>query len=192
MISLKDAEKLIKYCRKVIEKKLKGKDIDELKEFNEKLGVFVTLYRKGMLRGCIGYPEPIYSLNKGIKEAAINAAFSDPRFLSMRSIEEMKDTEIEISILTKPKLITVKDQKEYADKIEIGKDGLIVKTRFASGLLLPQVASENNWDPEEFLGQTCMKGRLDFTAWLDSKIKIYKFQAQIFKEKNGKVVEIKN
>ena len=191
MISLKEGKKLIKYCKELIESKFNDKKVSDLKGFDEKLGIFVTLYRKGILRGCIGYPEPIYKLNKGIKEATLNAAFSDPRFLSVRK-HEIPEIEVEISILTKPQLIKVKNPLEYLDKIEIGKDGLIVKSNFATGILFPRDAGDENWDPEEFLGQACMKARLDFTAWMDSKVEVYKFQAQIFKEENGKVVEIKD
>jgi len=191
-MNVKEGEKLVKYARKVIEAKLEDKKIPELKEFKDKLGVFVTLERQGRLRGCIGFSEPVYQLNDGIQHAALSAAFSDPRFLPMKK-GEMKDTTIEVSVLTKPKLLKVKDKKELPDKIEIGKDGLIVKTIFTSGLLLPQVATEYNWDPEEFLGQTCTKAGLDFSSWLDPRTEVFKFQSLIFKEQtpNGKVVEKK-
>jgi len=192
-MNLKEGEKLVKYARKVIETKLENKKIPELKEFKEKLGVFVTLQRKGLLRGCIGFTEPVYQLNKAIKEAAQGAAFSDPRFLPMKK-HEMKEITVEVSVLTKPKQLKVSKRNQLPDKIEIGKHGLIVRTNFTSGLLLPQVATEYNWGPEEFLGQTCQKAGLDFSAWLDPKAEIFTFESQIFKEEkpNEKVVEVKS
>ncbi|MCW1296224.1 MAG: TIGR00296 family protein [Candidatus Parvarchaeota archaeon] len=195
MTTLNEAKRLIKIARESIALAFKGEKY-ELKEkiFEEKRGIFVTLltYPERELRGCIGIPEPILPLKKAVVEAAISSAFNDPRFPSLRE-DELNKIVIEISLLTKPSLISVKNPKEYPNKIEVGKDGLIVQKGFFSGLLLPQVAKEYGWDAEEFLSQTCIKAGLTPDSWLDMQTKIYKFQAEIFceKEPNGEV-ESKN
>ena len=149
--------------------------------FSQKQGVFVTLYKKNQLRGCIGFPEPVFPLFEAIIKAARSAAFEDPRFPPLQK-EELKDARIEISVLTVPKLIEVKTPEDYLKEIKIGKDGLIIRSSLGSGLLLPQVATEYNWDAKEFLGHLCEKAWLKQDAWKDTNNRIYRFQAQIFRE----------
>ena len=139
-------------------------------------GVFVTINKQGELRGCIGFPEPVFPLGIALIKAARAAAFEDPRFEPLKE-EELKDIEIEISVLTLPEKI-----KPDPDLIKVGEDGLIVKKGINSGLLLPQVATEYNWSAEEFLSQTCVKAGLPRDAWKSSEIEIQKFQAQIIKQ----------
>ena len=148
----------------------------------EKLGVFCTINKNNNLRGCIGYPEPIKPLIESIIDVSISAAMDDPRFPSL-SKEEIEDIKIEITILTKPTLIKVKKPEEYPNKINIGQDGLIIRSIFTSGLLLPQVATEYNMNETEFLENTCLKAGLKPDSWLTNKnINIYKFQGQKFEE----------
>lgn len=150
---------------------------DELKE---KLGVFVTLNKNEMLRGCIGYPEPVETAIQATINVAISAAFEDPRFNPLTK-EEYDDITLEVTVLTKPEILEVDDPQEYLDKIEIGKDGLIIQKGFSRGLLLPQVATENNMNVEEFLEHTCMKAGISSDSWLDASCDVYTFQGQIFK-----------
>jgi len=127
-----------------------------------------------------------------LQRASFSAAFEDMRFHALKK-DELDNIVFEVSVLTEPKLIIVKNPKEYLKKIEIGKDGLIVEYDFYKGLLLPQVPLqfEPNWDVETFLEQTCVKSGLLPDMWLDDKTKIYKFQAQIFKEKTprGEIIQ---
>ncbi|ADP78049.1 AMMECR1 domain protein [Methanothermus fervidus DSM 2088] len=187
MLSEEEGEFLIKLARKSIEEYVKnGKKIDPPKELpkslTEKRGVFVTLKKNGELRGCIGYPEPIKPLAEATIDSAISSATSDPRFPPLKPAE-LKEISIEVSVLTKPKLVEVENPQEYLKKIKIGKDGIIVEKGFNKGLLLPQVPVEQNWDVEEFLCNACMKAGLPPDCWFDSETRIYKFQAQIFEEK---------
>ncbi|MEM5812496.1 MAG: TIGR00296 family protein [Candidatus Aenigmatarchaeota archaeon] len=158
--------------------------------FYEKRGAFVTLhtYPEMELRGCIGYPEPIYPLQKAICDCSIYAC-QDPRFEPVRK-EELPKIIFEVSVLTKPHLIECKNPKDYPKNIKIGVDGLIVRKGFHSGLLLPQVATEHKLSNEEFLEHTCMKAGLAPDSWLDKECKIFKFQAEVFSEKkpNGEVI----
>ncbi len=158
----------------------------------EKRGVFVTLYNissgEKQLRGCIGFPYPHLPLVEATIKAAISAATKDYRFHPPYgpgpvTIKELPDIIVEVSVLTKPELLTVKTPREYPSLITIGKDGLIVEAGIFSGLLLPQVAVEYGWNAEEFLSHCCQKAGLLSDCWLDEKTKIYKFQAQIFSEK---------
>jgi hypothetical protein len=154
---------------------------DYPKELDEKKGVFVTIYKKPkVLRGCIGLPYSQLPLIEGLIEAATEAC-RDPRFHPI-SMLELKDVIIEVSVLTEPELIRVRNPKSYLSKIETGKDGLIIKKGVCSGLFLPQVWEEIP-KKEEFLESLCLKAGLLTDEWLDSSARIYKFRVKIFKER---------
>ncbi|HII15958.1 MAG TPA: TIGR00296 family protein [Nanoarchaeota archaeon] len=184
---LKQGSELVKLARASIE----GKEL-KVKGFEANQGVFVTLnsYPSNQLRGCIGFPEPVMQLKKAIIEAAKAAAFHDPRFPPLTKDEKFV---VEVSVLTVPEEIKVKDAKEYPKHVKIGEDGLIVEYDGRSGLLLPQVFPEWNATPETALDMTCEKAGLPKEFWKTGKCKFYKFQAQIFKEEkpNGNIVEEK-
>ena len=155
-------------------------------ELKEKRGVFVTLTKQGGLRGCIGYPYPIMPLCDALVKAAESAAFSDPRFEKLTK-EELNEIKIEVSVLTLP--IEISSGESAVKQIKAGRDGLIIEMAGRSGLLLPQVATEYHFDALDFLQETCSKAGLPRTAWLSRECKIYKFQAEIFKEiSRGKVI----
>ena len=142
----------------------------------EKAGVFVSLHRKGKLRGCIGSIEGTRPLHEEVAELVVESAFGDRRF-SPLTAEEFAEIDIEISVLTT--LRKVKDINE----IEVGKHGLYIRKGLFSGLLLPQVATEYNWDRETFLEQTCWKAGLPESAWKEGA-DIYLFGAEVFGEKD--------
>lgn len=156
--------------------------------FDEVRGVFVTLHKNGSLRGCIGHPHADSPLKSSLIDSALSAGMRDPRFPNVRS-EEMADITVEVTILTKPKLMDA-PINELPDSIEIGRHGLIVKSGFHQGLLLPQVAPENDFDEIEFLSHTCMKAGLPYDAWLGG-VEVYSFEGQIFSEASpsGEVYE---
>jgi AmmeMemoRadiSam system protein A len=179
----KDKKLLLELARESIKTYFKGKKpgMKNVTGLSEKRGVFVTLHKKGELRGCIGFPLPVYALNTAIVEAARSAAFHDPRFPPLRE-EELKDVELEISVLTVPEEIKVSRANDYLEKIRIGEDGLIIKGPFGSGLLLPQVATENNFNVQTFLNCLCQKAGMGFNDWKDLSNKVSKFQAEVFNE----------
>lgn len=156
--------------------------------FNEERGVFVTLTTRSGLRGCIGHPYPDSALKDAIVDSAISAATRDPRFPAVQ-MSEMDTITVEVTVLTPPERIDVPPH-ELPDAIEIGRHGLIVKMGFNSGLLLPQVAPENNFSVIEFLNHTCMKAALPPDAWLNGA-EVYCFEGQIFKESapRGEIIE---
>lgn len=152
--------------------------------FKQKLGCFVTLKKKDAersLRGCIGFPEPVYELARAITLAAIESATGDPRFPPVK-LRELSSLLLEVSVLTKPVPILVNNLKELPDKVHLGKDGLIMKWTFGSGLLLPQVATEYGWDAEEFLLNLSVKAGAPPDQWLVPGTQIFKFEAQVFEE----------
>lgn len=193
MLTLKQGSELVKLARKAIEDLLSGAELVEIKEaekFTENQGVFVTLnsYPSKELRGCIGFPYPIMPLGEAIVKAAQAAAFQDPRFLPL-SKEELPNIIVEISVLTKPKIIDC-SPTELAKNIVVGRDGLICSYQDNQGLLLPQVPAEWGWNAKQFIEQTCVKVGLPATVWQNKDCKFYKFRAQIFSEEkpNGKIV----
>jgi len=145
---------------------------DRLKE---NCGAFVTIKENGQLRGCIGYIQAVKPLYETVKDVAKSAAVNDYRFNPVGQ-DELDKLELEISVLTPLKKI--KDISE----IEVGKHGLYMKKGFNSGLLLPQVATEYNWDKKTFLEETCRKAGLSQDAWKDKSTEIYTFSAEVFGE----------
>jgi len=146
-----------------------------------KRGVFVTLHKNNELRGCIGYPLAVMKLGQGLVQAARSAAFKDPRFPPVKK-EELPFIKMEVSLLTVPELIKVKKPAEYAEKIEVGRHGLMIEKGMNSGLLLPQVATENNLNSEEFLMMLCQKAGIPSNSWKAEDAKIYSFEADVVSE----------
>lgn len=185
LLTEKEGNLLLKIARDNIRCYLENKDYQIPEDipsiFREKLGVFVTLNINNNLRGCIGYPEPYKPLIDAVLDVSIAAAVNDPRFMPL-TLDEFQNITIEISVLTKPTKVIVKDYNEYLDKLEVGVDGLIIESDYNRGLLLPQVPIEQNWDIEEFLENLCYKAGLASDAWVSATTDIFKFQAQIFQE----------
>jgi AmmeMemoRadiSam system protein A len=131
------------------------------------LGAFVTLKIDGALRGCIGRfisSDPLYNV---VEESALSSAFEDPRFTPLTR-EEFEKTEIEITVLGPLKRIN------DISEIVLGRHGIYIKKGFRSGTMLPQVATENKWTVEEFLGYTSRdKAGIGWTGWKDAELYIY-------------------
>ncbi len=178
-MNLSDGDKklLLQIARGSIEAHLLDKPAPALeavpRSLCESRGAFVSLHRQGQLRGCIGYLEAIKPLGQTVQEMAAAAAFHDPRFRPLGR-EELADLEVEISVLSPMRLI------KNLDEIQVGTHGLYIVQGSCRGLLLPQVATEYNWDRLTFLAQTCGKAGLPSNAWKDPDTKIYLFTAEIF------------
>ena len=142
--------------------------------FLQKAGAFVTLKKKGELRGCIGYIVSDMPLYQTVIDAAISAATRDPRFQPLEA-NELDEVTLEISVLSPPKVVT------NVEEIEVGKHGIIITQGFNRGLLLPQVATEQGWDRDTFLQHTCFKAGLPPNAW-EKEATIEVFSAQVFGE----------
>lgn len=178
-LSEKEQKILLQIARRTLEGQAMGNGIPRIDVVAEKLmekrGVFVTLQKKAMLRGCIGYVKPVQPLAMAVSEMTIAASSHDPRFPAVDSAE-LKDIRIEISVLSSMK--RVRDTAE----IKVGQHGLYITKGDNAGLLLPQVASSTGWNREEFLNQTCIKAGLPPAAWKEKDAQTYVFSAQIFSE----------
>lgn len=179
-LSERAKKRLLEIARESIRRYLRGSRVPSFKEddpeLQRKSGAFVTLKTKdGRLRGCIGFissmGKPLYEV---VSEAAVAAAFDDPRFPPL-SPKEFDEIDLEISVLSE--MERVKDIGE----IEVGKHGLYIKKRGRSGLLLPQVATEYGWDREEFLRHVCLKAGLGPEEWKEDA-ELYIFSADVFGE----------
>ncbi len=200
MLSENDGRFLLRAARQTIEKFASNERIEKPAEYpdslDEKHGVFCTIHKhrelNGVknirtssvhnsyeLRGCIGVPYPAMALIDATISAA-SSACEDPRFPKLAA-EDLDKIKIELSVLTEPRLIDA-EKEDYLKAIRIGKDGLIINYGYYSGLLLPQVAIEQEWDAEEFLNHLCLKAGLLPEMWQDKNARIYRFQAQVFRE----------
>jgi uncharacterized protein (TIGR00296 family) len=197
-VSLEEGRYLVSLARKAIEHyfSTEQKLVPDKAEgvLGQRRGVFVTLesFPSHELRGCIGYPLPIKELAFAVVDNALNAAFEDPRFPPI-SRQELDSITIEVSVLSVPQKINVRSPEDYPKKIKVGRDGLIIEYGYSSGLLLPQVPVEWNWNEVEFLENLCQKAGLPRNMWKSPSAKISSFQAVIFAEKEpkGKIVEKK-
>lgn len=142
-------------------------------------GAFVTLSKHGALRGCIGNIIGRGPLYQTVSEMAVAAASHDPRFKPV-SAGELKDIEIEISVLSAPRVV------RGADEIELGKHGVIVsKGNVQRGVFLPQVATETGWSKDRFLSELCsQKAGLPSESWKDPSCRLEVFTADVFGEKS--------
>ena len=178
-----DKQGLLKLARESIQTyfdKLEP-NVSDIKHFDKEQGVFVTLKKSGELRGCVGFPQAVMPLYKAVIDAARSAAFNDSRFRPLEK-KELSNITIEMSVLTEPELIKVEKSEDYIKKIKIGEDGLILRSIYGSGLLLPQVATEHGMTAAQFLNALSQKAGLPFDAWKNLKNQIFKFQAEVFSE----------
>lgn len=174
-VSNLDRPRLHQIARDAIMARLHGKKYTPplIESLDKKRGLFVTLTIDGDLRGCIGLiraQEPLYV---AVAEMAQAAAFEDPRFPQLTE-DDAARIKTEISVLSP--LERVHDFNE----IEVGRHGLMIKLETHSGLLLPQVATENGWDRVQFLEETCLKAGLSRNSYRDRLAEIYKFSGEVF------------
>ena len=137
-------------------------------------GCFVTIKQKGALRGCIGNfvsDQPLYLL---VQELAISAATRDSRFYPMKATE-LADFQLDISVLSPL------SKAASVEQIQVGVHGIYIIKGNYRGVLLPQVATEYDWDREQFLRHTCIKAGLPENAW-QGECDIYIFSALVFGE----------
>ena len=177
--ALKNKEKkaLLEIARKAIRAAVLKTDEPpeprEEKSLNMRNGCFVTIRQNDELRGCIGNFQSEQPLFKEIAAMAAASATRDPRFYPLQEID-LDSISLEISVLSP--LMKIGDIEE----IEIGKHGIYLEKGYYRGVLLPQVATEHEWDRETFLKQTCLKAGLPTDAWNSEDADIYIFSAQIF------------
>ena len=169
---------LLEHARQTIRNFLNNETAPSLPKpdplLDKKRGAFVTLRKKGELRGCIGHIEEDRPLREAVAAMALQAAFNDPRF-SPLSAEELAEIEIEISVLTYYHKIN--DLREIIP----GLDGVLLKKNGKQSVFLPQVAAERKWDRAELLNHLCLKAGLKAGCWKKNS-EIYTFRAVVFGE----------
>lgn len=179
--SLREAEKeeLLKIAKTSVETAVRERKLYQCSPRSEALlrdrGAFVTLKKKGQLRGCIGYISPVKPLCLTVRDVAAAAALEDRRFTPV-TVAELGDLEYEVSVLSPLRRVT--DIKQ----IRVGRDGLVALRGNYEGLLLPQVPVEQGWDRNTFLQETCVKAGLPPNAWKDEETDIFQFSALVFGE----------
>jgi len=184
LLNEEEQKYLLKLARDTLEGYVRNRKTLEPETENPKLkdkkGAFVTLEKRGQLRGCIGHIRPVQELYLDVRDNAINAAMHDPRFPKVRP-EELEYIEIEVSVLTTPELIEADSPEEYLEKIQSGTDGIILEQGMSGATYLPQVW-EKIPDREEFLHSLCNKAGLSGDCWKKSGARIYRYRVQAFKE----------
>lgn len=136
---------------------------------------FVTLERRGELRGCIGHIEPVQPLWRDLRDNAIAAARSDPRFAPVTAVE-LAELDIEISILTAP--VPAAGPQAFV----VGRHGVVLALGEHRAVFLPQVAPEQGWDRETTLRHLARKAGLPEDAWRSSRARFWLFEGQVFHE----------
>ena len=177
MASSTERELLLKIAREAIADHVGAAPAhvpDEVEILARPGAAFVTLHKRGALRGCIGHIESVQPLGQVVPRCAVSAATSDPRFPPLAP-DELDAIEIEISLLGPLEPIT------GPQDILVGRHGLVVERGWQRGLLLPQVATEWQWNAQQFLAHTCEKAGLPPDAW-QKDAKIWRFEAEVFSE----------
>jgi len=172
-LSKEDKIQLLTIARETIDTYIINNTYPEIKEKDitngnqEHVGAFVTLYKKGELRGCIGHMQSEQPLYKTVQSLTLSSALRDYRFKPVIA-NELNDIEIEISVLTPMRKINSIDQ------IEMGKHGIYIKKGYQTGTFLPQVAQETNWSKEEFLGRCARdKANIGWDGWKEAELYVY-------------------
>jgi len=174
----RDKRMLLEVARRAVRLAAEGRegpgDFPEGERLGEPGGAFVTLRRRGRLRGCIGQLPSKEALVSVVAYCAKAAALEDPRFEALRA-DELAGMDVEVSVISALEEIR-------PEQIEAGKHGLVVSQGWQRGVLLPQVAAEHGWTAERFLQETCAKAGLERDAWKDPATRIQAFTAEVFRE----------
>ena len=185
-LSAEDKDFLLNLARRTLEQYLKEDTVSAIDAekisplLKEIRGCFVTLKKDGNLRGCIGYIQPRRPLCDCVMENAINAATRDGRFPKV-GLDELGALTIEISVLTVPENLAIKNRNDLLNRLTSGRDGVILTQGLRKATFLPQVW-EHFPDKESFLNALCQKGRMASGCWKKESTKVFTYQAEVFQE----------
>jgi AmmeMemoRadiSam system protein A len=177
-LSPSQQQELLRIARETLESFLRGSDVDYVvtdPELEKPGAAFVTLTHEGILRGCVGYSDPLFPLHQTVSRCVRSAATEDFRFPPV-GLHELPNLRISISVLS------ALQRLEKPESILIGRHGVQVVGAGRRGLLLPQVATEQGWDPETFLDGVCRKAGLPRGAWRGGEVEVFAFEAELFWE----------
>lgn len=150
------------------------------KKFLEKKATFITLTLGDQLRGCVGNILPKFPLYKDIINNSLSAAFADPRFPNLEK-DELNNTKIEISVLSKPKRIIFDSTEDLLKKIKPFEHGIILQSSFHQATFLPQVW-EDLPDKRDFLTNLSIKAGLSANDWCNPKVEYFYYIITHFSE----------
>jgi hypothetical protein len=178
-----DKKWMLAFARETIRRYLTTETLPLARGFSPRLqrnrGVFVTLKKRGELRGCIGHIPSDMPMVRLTGMMAFESAFNDPRFDKL-ALDEMRDLDIEISILSPPKSVS------GPSDIVVGRDGVVLGADGRSAVFLPQVAPEQGWNRDQMLDNLCLKAGLPANRWRQSGVSFETFQAEVFDERQVK------
>ena len=182
-----EGQALLEHARRTIARQLGRRELPEDGEqfpvFQKRGATFVTLKKRGKLRGCIGNLEPVGSIWEGVRANALNAAFHDYRFTPLKP-EEFDEIHIDISLLSPAVPLVYADDRDLLAKLRPGHDGVILSQGGSKATFLPQV-----WQQlpraEDFLGQLCRKAGLHETAWCDTHPEVRIYQVRYLEEETA-------
>lgn len=188
MLTPQQGQTLVRLAREQIERHLgrtPEQPVDEAQlavpALQQRLGVFVTLHKRGDLRGCIGSLTGAEPVVDGIRHQAINAAFHDHRFDPV-TVAELPLLHVEVSVLTEPQALDYQGADHLLELLRPGVDGVILQgPGGASATFLPQVWRQLP-APEQFLGHLCRKAGLAEGAWRSGRLRILTYEVQSFEE----------
>lgn len=180
MLSLEQQKVLLELAKGTLVNFVKTGEVPEFQTdddaLKERSGAFVTIYKKGSLRGCVGQLiASEKSLWEVVRDLAVSASCEDPRFNPVTK-RELKDLVCEISILSQPKKI------DSWREVIVGEHGVIIQSGAKAGAFLPQVAVRNDWGLEDFLSRLCEeKAGLEADAYKKvGQVDLFVFTAQVF------------
>jgi AmmeMemoRadiSam system protein A len=153
-------------------------DADDV--FKKVRGTFVTLTKKGELRGCIGHLTGIAQVRQSVRQNAVSAGFHDPRFPPLTTAE-LAEVAIEISILTEPQPLDYADAEDLIQRLRPRVDGVIISRQGASATFLPQVWRQLP-KADAFLTHLCLKAGLPANSWREGDVEVSTYQVQSFEE----------
>jgi AmmeMemoRadiSam system protein A len=164
---------IVQLAKQAVENYIKNHELTRPKdltpEMKEQAGTFVSIHKRGQLRGCIGTFEPMQSnVAEEIVQNAISAATRDPRFNAVKS-SELQDLDYSVDILTSPEPV------ESAKDLDPRKYGLIVQCGYRRGLLLPDLEGVN--DVQTQISICCQKGGIS----AGEPLKFFRFQVKRYK-----------
>jgi len=146
-------------------------------------GAFVSMKEDGILRGSIGYMQPVFPLHEAIIRSAISAAVNDKRFIPLK-LSELNNVRLEINILS-PLTLYDGDREDLPTFVRVGEHGLYVKNGGVSGVLLPSVPVDYVWNSKTFLERTCNKAGFELDCWQKPEYEVYYFTTTMFREPEG-------
>ena len=191
MLSEEQGRTLLRLARQTLEEELGQQPTDPVApdllrdpDLRRHQGIFVTLSKEGMLRGCIGSLLGVESIVDGVRRHAVNAALHDHRF-SMLSRDELPEVRIEISVLTPPENLAYTDGNDLIRQLRPRIDGVILKKGAYGATFLPQVWQQLP-KPKIFLEHLCRKAGLPADCWQSGALTVQTYQAQHFEEQGKK------